>query len=119
MTDSTVVRIFTSGLIMENIFLTVKSSTGQIIDIEKMDFTIKLNDMKAFVVKTVNGIEILASPVKDGMVAIKPICDALGVVYSAQFEKLKEDLRFSSTILRAEWLELLLAVPAFAVISNN
>lgn len=54
--------------------------------------------MKAIVIKAINGVEILASPVKDGLVAIKPICEILGIAFERQFTKVKEDPRFRSTV---------------------
>ena len=54
--------------------------------------------METKVVTRINGVEILASNVSDGLVAIKPVCDGLGVDYSSQYQKLKEHPTFNSTI---------------------
>lgn len=54
--------------------------------------------METKVVTRINGIDILASNVSDGLVAIKPVCGGLGVDYSSQYQKLKEHPTFNSTI---------------------
>ncbi|WP_339980312.1 phage antirepressor N-terminal domain-containing protein [Fusobacterium necrophorum] len=54
--------------------------------------------METKVVTRINGVEILASNVSDGLVAIKPVCTGLGVDYSSQYQKLKEHPTFNSTI---------------------
>lgn len=54
--------------------------------------------METKVVTRINGVEILASVVSDGLVPVKPICEALGVAYERQFTKLKEHPIYSSTI---------------------
>lgn len=55
--------------------------------------------MKALVISTINGVEILASPVKDGLVAIRPICEALNVEPSSQIKKIKEHPLYSSVVV--------------------
>ena len=52
--------------------------------------------MKAFIVKTVNGLEILASLVKDGLVAVKPICSILELAYEGQKQD-KQSTRFRTS----------------------
>lgn len=54
--------------------------------------------METKVVTRINGVEILASMVSDGLVPVKPICEALGIAYERQFTKLKEHPIYSSTI---------------------
>lgn len=54
--------------------------------------------METKVVANINGVNILASKVSDGLVPVKPICEALGVAYERQFSKLKEHPIYSSTI---------------------
>jgi len=50
------------------------------------------------VVTRINGVEILASVVSEGLVAIKPICEALGVAFQSQNTKLKEHPIYSSVV---------------------
>ena len=45
---------------------------------------------------TINNVDIVVT--NDGLVPVKPICEALGVAYERQFSKLKEDEDFSSII---------------------
>lgn len=54
--------------------------------------------METKVVTRINGVEILASVVSDGLVAIKPICEALGVAFQSQNTKLKEHPIYSSVV---------------------
>ena len=54
--------------------------------------------METRVITKINGVDILASNVSEGLVPIKPICEALGVAHESQFKKLKEHPIFSSTI---------------------
>ena len=52
--------------------------------------------METKVVTRINGVEILASNVSDGLVAIKPVCTGLGVDYSSQQDKIKDHPILSS-----------------------
>ena len=45
---------------------------------------------------TINNVDIVVT--NDGLVPVKPICEALGVAYERQFSKLKEDEDFNSII---------------------
>lgn len=45
---------------------------------------------------TINNVDIVMTD--EGLVPIKPICEALGVAYERQYSKLKEDEDFSSVI---------------------
>lgn len=54
--------------------------------------------METRVITRINGVGILASNVSEGLIPIKPICEALGVAHEVQFRKLKEHPIFSSTI---------------------
>lgn len=45
--------------------------------------------METKTIVRINGIDIIAT--EDGMVPIKPICDALGIDYSRQLKKIKEE----------------------------
>jgi antirepressor protein ant len=54
--------------------------------------------MDTKVVTTINGVEILASKASEGLVPIKPICEALEIDYPTQFQKLKDHQIFGSTI---------------------
>lgn len=54
--------------------------------------------METRIVTSINGVEILASKVSEGLVPVRPICDALGVDYPTQFQKLKDHQIFGSTI---------------------
>lgn len=54
--------------------------------------------METKIVTRINGIDILASNVSEGLVAIKPICEAFGVAFPAQFTKLKEHPIYSSVV---------------------
>jgi hypothetical protein len=52
-------------------------------------------------VAVINGVEIQVSDYEKKLVPIKPICDALGINYSGQYQKIKNDTILSSTM----WLE--------------
>lgn len=55
--------------------------------------------MKNTVITTINNVAItIAYDNQNAMVPIKPICEALGVDYSTQLQKLKNDEDLSSTI---------------------
>lgn len=54
--------------------------------------------METKVVTRINGVEILASVVSEGLVPVRPICEALGVAHQGQHEKLKEHPVFGSTV---------------------
>lgn len=50
-------------------------------------------------VATINNSQIVVIENGEKKVAIKPICDALGVAYQGQIEKLKQDEILSSTVM--------------------
>lgn len=54
--------------------------------------------MKTNEVACINGVKILASTISEGLVPVKPICEALGVAYERQFSKLKEHPIYSSSV---------------------
>lgn len=55
--------------------------------------------METKVVTTINGVQILASTASDGLIPVKPMCEALGVSFQSQHEKLKEHPIYSSTVM--------------------
>lgn len=58
----------------------------------------KTSSINTVVVKSINGVEILASKVSEGLVPVKPICEMLEIDYPTQFQKLKEHPIYSSSI---------------------
>ena len=54
--------------------------------------------METRVITRINGVGILASNVSEGLIPIKPICEALGIDYSTQLKKIKEDEDWSSVM---------------------
>lgn len=54
--------------------------------------------MKIKEVTSINGVKILASEASEGLVPVKPICEALKVDYPTQFTKLKEHPIYASVI---------------------
>lgn len=54
--------------------------------------------METKVVASINGVNILASAVSEGLVPVKPICEALGVAFQSQNTKLKEHPIYSSVV---------------------
>lgn len=54
--------------------------------------------MNTTVITKINDVEILASSVSEGLIPIRPICEALGVSHEVQFRKLKEHPIYSSTV---------------------
>lgn len=57
------------------------------------------NETKSTAVATVNGQEIIIIENGEKRVAVRPICDALGVAYQSQIERLKNDPLLSSTVM--------------------
>lgn len=55
--------------------------------------------METRVITRINGVGILASNVSEGLIPIKPICEVLGIDYSSQLKKIKEDEDWSSTLV--------------------
>lgn len=55
--------------------------------------------METILISRINGVDILATSSEDQLVPIKPICEALGIDYKAQYDKLKEDEDLSSTMV--------------------
>ena len=47
----------------------------------------------------VNGVDIVATSDEEQLVPIKPICEALGIDFKVQYEKLREDEDLSSTMV--------------------
>ncbi len=56
-------------------------------------------DVKSTTVATINGQKILVIENGEKRVAVKPICEALGVAYQSQIERLKNDPILSSVIM--------------------
>lgn len=54
--------------------------------------------METKVVTRINGVEILASNVSDGLVPVKPICESFGVDYPTQYQKLKDHPIYGSVV---------------------
>ena len=54
--------------------------------------------METRVITRINGVGILASNVSEGLIPIKPICEALGIDYSTQLKKIMEDEDWSSVM---------------------
>ena len=54
--------------------------------------------MNTVVVASINGVEILASKLSEGLVPVKPICEALGVAFQSQNSKLKEHPIYGSVV---------------------
>lgn len=54
--------------------------------------------METKVIAKINGVDIVATS-DELLIPIKPICEALGVDYKAQFDKIKEDEDLSSTMV--------------------
>jgi hypothetical protein len=57
-----------------------------------------MNEIKTTTVAKINNVEILLIENGEKRVAVKPICEALGVDYSSQLQKLKSDPILSSTM---------------------
>lgn len=55
-------------------------------------------EMKTTTVAKVNNVEILLIENGEKRIAVKPICEALGIDYSSQLQKLKNDPILSSTM---------------------
>lgn len=55
--------------------------------------------METRVITRINGVDILSSNVSEGLVPIKPICEALGIDYSSQLKKIKKDEYWSSAMI--------------------
>lgn len=55
--------------------------------------------MNTNVVAQINGVNILASSQSEGLVPVKPVCEALGIAYESQVNKIKEHPIFGSSIL--------------------
>lgn len=55
--------------------------------------------METKVVTRINGVEILASVVSDGLVPVKPMCDMLQIDFASQFTKLKDHPIYGSTVV--------------------
>ena len=55
-------------------------------------------ESKTTSIARINGIEIVMIENGDKYIAVKPICDLLGVAWEPQFRKLKSDPKFSSVI---------------------
>lgn len=54
--------------------------------------------METKIVTTINGVQILASTASEGLIPVKPICEALGVDYPTQFQKLKDHPIYGSVV---------------------
>lgn len=54
--------------------------------------------METKVVACINGVNILASTVSEGLVPVKPVCEALNIDYATQYSKLKEHPIYNSVI---------------------
>lgn len=54
--------------------------------------------METKVVTSINGVEILASKASEGLVPVKPICEALEVAFQSQNTKLKEHPIYNSVV---------------------
>lgn len=52
--------------------------------------------METKIVVRVNKVDIIST--NEGMIPVKPICEALGIAYQPQMQKLKEDEDLSSVI---------------------
>lgn len=55
--------------------------------------------METKVVTRINGVEILASVVSDGLIPVKPMCDMLQIDFASQFTKLKDHPIYGPTIV--------------------
>lgn len=55
--------------------------------------------METKVVTRINGVEILASVVSDGLVPVRPICEVFGINYASQFTKIKEHSIYGSVVV--------------------
>lgn len=54
--------------------------------------------MNTKIITRVNNVDIVATS-DEQLVPIRPICDALGIDYKAQWQKLKDDEDLSSTMV--------------------
>lgn len=55
--------------------------------------------MNTTVITKINNVEILASNVSEGLIPIRPICEALGVDYASQYTKLRDHVIYSPYIV--------------------
>ena len=58
-----------------------------------------MNEIKTTTVAKINNVEILLIENGEKRVAVKPICEALGIAFEPQFTKLKNDPILSSTVM--------------------
>lgn len=54
--------------------------------------------MKTNEVACINGVKILASTISEGLVPVRPVCEALGVAFQSQNAKLKDHPVYSSVV---------------------
>jgi len=55
-------------------------------------------ETKTTAIARINNVDIVMIEDGEKLIAIKPICDILGVAWEPQFRKLKSDPKFSSTV---------------------
>ena len=56
-------------------------------------------ETKTTSIARINGIDIVMIENGEKRIAVRPICEALGISYQAQIDKIKTDIKYSSTVM--------------------